>query len=316
MTATVITSDGSRLALPVALEWELTYTAGVPCDSFLYRCPWKGSTDVALDRWVYFIAEHEGETVFTGVVDECIGQWGSSGATLEVNGRGMAARLLDNEGLGQDYMTATLQDILESYVYPFGVELGEGNTLPSVSPFQVSSGASAWSVLYEFCNYYGGVLPRFNKEGKLLLSAWESGQSLLVDDKVAVTGLRSCYRRCGVLSEVWVRDRVAQVVNKVEDSELLGQGICMRKVITMPARSNLQTMEYSGQFHLDQAKGEGYRLELTLVGLHFLEPGQLVEISRSDWWDNGVYRLVEAEVSLSERGGVTRLELARRDVVL
>lgn len=316
MEAYLGTSEGERILLPVALEWEMEYTAGVPCDSFVYRCAWRGERDAKLDTWSTFTAVYQGETVFTGVVDECVGQWSASGATLEVNGRGMAARLLDNEALGQDYMTATLQDILETYVYPFGVEVGEGNTLPSVQSFQVSSGASAWSVLYEFCHYYGGVLPRFNKYGALLLSAWEREQSLLVDDESTVVSLESRYRRHGVLSEVWVRDRVAQVVNKVREEEMLGKELCARKVFTMPARSNLQTMEYSGEFQLARAKGDRFRLELVVGGLHFLEPGQMVEILRSDWWDNGVFRLVAVTVSLTAKGAMTRMELAHTDVVL
>ena len=63
-----------------------------------------------------FTAEHEGERVFTGLVDECEVSTGPRGCLLEVSGRGMAARLLDNEALGQDYLSATQADILRDHV--------------------------------------------------------------------------------------------------------------------------------------------------------------------------------------------------------
>lgn len=47
-------------------------------------------------------------------------------------GRGMAARLLDNEALGADYQVATVEDILRDHVAPYGIETVRGAELPPV----------------------------------------------------------------------------------------------------------------------------------------------------------------------------------------
>ena len=99
-------------------RWKFQYGCGTPCDSFQLTCLWEpGEADVLAEA-VGFTASQDGETVFTGVVDECERGWDSSGGTLTVAGRGMAARLLDNEALGADYQVATLEDILRDHVAP------------------------------------------------------------------------------------------------------------------------------------------------------------------------------------------------------
>ena len=161
MTAYVTTAAGRTFQLPVPLSWELNYTAGVPSDSFWVRCPWQASQGTDPAEWVRFSAAEAGETVFSGVVDEC-----------EVN-QGTEGLLLDNEALGQDYGTATLEDILRDHVAPYGIELAGEASLPAVSPFSVPTGSSEWAVLYEFAQYCGGVCPRFDRAGRLVLEGWK-----------------------------------------------------------------------------------------------------------------------------------------------
>lgn len=130
MTACVTTAAGKRLQLPIPLAWELCYTAGTPCDSFWLRVPWQtGQCEDPAD-WTLFSALEDGETVFSGVVDECEVTRSRGGLRLELSGRGMAARLLDNQALGQDYGTATLEDILRDHVTPYGIQVAGRGALP------------------------------------------------------------------------------------------------------------------------------------------------------------------------------------------
>ncbi len=165
MNAYVVDCSGVRWALPPAESWQMDYTAGVPCDSFWLRCPWDGENPTKPEDWVMFQGEREGERVFTGVVDECEVTITSAGRMLELSGRGMAARLLDNEALSQDYLSATQADILRDHVTPYGVEAAPGGQLPAVSQFSVSTGSSEWSVVYDFARYYGGVSPPLQPDG-------------------------------------------------------------------------------------------------------------------------------------------------------
>ena len=289
MTAYVTTAAGRTFQLPVPLSWELNYTAGVPSDSFWVRCPWQAGQGTDPAEWVRFSAAEAGETVFSGVVDECEVNQGAEGLRLEVSGRGMAALLLDNEALGQDYGTATLEDILRDHVAPYGIELSGEASLPAVSPFSVSTGSS---------------------EG------WTEVENLAISDATPVTSLTVRDRRYGVLSQILVRDRVRQTVEQVEATDFLRMGGRCRRVMTMPGRSSYQAMRYSGQFQLDRSAAELVRMEAVVPVLFYGKPGDLVRIQRSDWDRNGSWRVVEASVQADEAGGRTRLELAVPDVVI
>lgn len=316
MTAYVGTRQAGTLQLPVAMEWSFHYTVGVPCDSFSITIPWVGELPVFVELWDTFRAEHQGAVVFSGIIDECVSRQGEQGATIEITGRGYAARLLDNEALGQDYVTATLEDVLKDHVYPFGVQVAERVDLFPVTPFQVDSGTSAWGVLYDFCRYYGNVMPRFNKAGQLILKYWDKKVGLKLTDGTPLTSLTHRQKRYGVCSQVWVRDRVTQEVQKVSDSTLLAQGYVKQDVITMPGKSTTSAMTYNGSYRLAKSKGERLRIEAVVPTLEFLEPGSLVEICRSNWFANGSYVLLEVEVGVSARGAYTKMELGDPNMML
>ena len=72
--------------LPMLTAWRLEYTSGVPCDSFWLRCPWEAGNPTSPRDWVGFTARYQGETVFTGVVDECVVTQDGKGCALAFNG--------------------------------------------------------------------------------------------------------------------------------------------------------------------------------------------------------------------------------------
>lgn len=306
-------TQGVRWTLPSLLAWRLDYTAGVPSDSFWLQCTWDEGNDAQPGDWVRFEAWEEGEQVFAGVVDECEVSLSAQGRLLEASGRGMAALLLDNEALGQDYMTATLADILRDHVTPYGISTAPGASLPPVSWFSVATGSSEWSVVYEFARYYGGVAPRFDRKGRLVLTGWADSQERLVGDAAPVTALSCRDRRYGVLSQVLVRDRWSGAVETVDNTAFLAAGGRARRVITMPERSSYQAMRYSGQFQLDKSASELHRLELTVAQAFCAWPGDLVRVQRSGWTGNGLYRAALVSVGMDEGGCWSRLELAEPD---
>ena len=132
MTAYVTDAGGRRWTLPPAAAWQLEYTAGTPCDSFWLRCPWDGENSAKPEGWVGFAAEQDGERVFTGLVDECEVSVDGRGSLLEVSGRGMAARLLDNESRPVTYQQATLAEILQNHAEPYGITCREAASSTAV----------------------------------------------------------------------------------------------------------------------------------------------------------------------------------------
>lgn len=313
MTGYVTDAQGARWTLPTLMAWRLDYTAGVPCDSFWLRCTWDGENTTRPGDWVRFEAFHEGEQVFCGVVDECEVTLSVQGRLLEVSGRGMAALLLDNEALGQDYGSATQADILRDHVTPYGIKTAPGANLPPVARFSVATGSSEWSVVYEFARYYGGVAPRFDRLGRLVLTGWSDSQERLVGDGAPVTALTRRDRRYGALSQILVRDRWSGQVETVNNDDFLAQGGQARRVITMPERSSYQAMRYSGQFQLDKSASELQRLELTVAQPFCAWPGDLVRVQRSLWDWNGLYRAVQVSAGMDEGGYWSRLGLADPD---
>lgn len=316
MTAYMTDAAGKSWVLPAPLAWRMEYTAGVPCDSFWLRCGWDAGNAVKPGEWTGFRAEHRGEQVFTGVVDECEVSVNSSGRLLEVSGRGMAALLLDNEALGEDYQSATQADILRDHVTPYGITAAPGAGLPPVSRFSVASGSSEWSVVYEFARYYGGAAPRFDRQGRLVLSGWDDSRERVVDDTTPVISMTRRDRRYGVLSQVLVRDRWSGRVERVENTAFRKAGGQARRVITMPSRSSYKAMRYSGRFQLDRSASELERLEITAGEAFCAWPGDLVTVQRKGWDWNGRYRVVQVTVGMDRSGYWSRMELARPDFVV
>lgn len=301
--------DGRRWELPAALSWKLSYGSGTPCDSFEVKCGWAGGVDPALADGVEFTAERDGETVFRGVVDEYECAWDGNGGTLAVNGRGMAARLLDNEAQSAEYQVATLEDILRDHVAPYGIRVAEKGNFPAVAGFSVESGQSEWQVLRSFVRYYGGVEPRFDRQGALVLNGWGKQRRLTVDDDTAALAWRRRERRYGRLSEVLVRDRYRKTVQRVTDREFLDRGGRCRRVITMPGKSTGSAMRYSGAYQIAEAKKGALELEVTLAGALAAWPGELAELKRTRPALSGLWRVTGAVSTLDGGGSRTRLTL-------
>lgn len=166
---------GREWLLPYPTQWELEYTAGVPCDSFTFRCPWEMGERPPLETGSAFPPGTREKICSTEWWTSARSRWTQGGCQLEISGRGLAALLLDNEAIGQDYGTATLADILRDHVTPYGIQTAPGAALPAVTRFSVATGSSEWSVVYDFARYYGGVCPRFDRLGRLVL-VWLAGQ--------------------------------------------------------------------------------------------------------------------------------------------
>ena len=315
MTAYVLTAAGERWQLPPAVEWELEYTAGVPCDSFFYRCPSRGCGGADPALWHRFEGYEGEQLVFRGVVDECVRTISSAGERLELSGRGLAALLLDNEALPRDYGTATAEDILDGHVRPYGISVAPGYALPAVNRFSVAAGSSEWSVVYDFARYHGGVLPRFDREGRLVLSPWSGGAPHVLGDSTPVTELTVTDKRYGALSAVWVRDRYRDHVEKVTDPDFLAQGGSARRVITVPGRGDWQAMRYTGRYQLERAGRERLRIRAEIPELFWVWPGEMVQVARTGFDRSGLYRAAKVTVGADKNGGHSRIELALPDMV-
>ena len=250
------------------------------------------------------------------MVDECETVFSQQGRFLELSGRGMAARLLDNEAMGQDYEMASLEDILQDHVHPYGIRVGNTAPMSPVTHFSVATGSSEWAVLYEFARYYHSISPRFNQNGQLILAPWDDQTTLLVGPGTPVTSLSCRDRRYGVLSQMVVRDRYDNRMETVDNPEFLALGGRRRQILTMPGHSSYQAMRYSGTFQLERSALEQLRFEVELPIPFYGKPGDLVQLNQPGWERNGTYRVAEAQTALDQRGAWTLLELVPPNIPL
>lgn len=316
MECWVTCGDGKTLTLPTAVSWELCYGTGTPCDSFFVRCLWESGQEKLLSPACRFFAQWEGERVFTGVVDEFACVCGSDGLYLELSGRSMAALLLDNEALPAQYQRATLADIVSDHVTPYGIKVVGGGKLPAVSGFTVSGGASEWSVVQEFACYYGGVVPRFDRQGQLVLDGHSDKETLMIADGNFLTSWEYREQRHGVLSQVAVRRNTAGGIQWVSDEAFLAEGGCARRVVSVPNTTGSTAMRYSADYQLRASRSERVRLTMTLAGGFLAWPGQLVTVSLSGFGANGQYRVAQTEVRCGEKGLSTTLILGETDSMI
>ena len=193
MTGRVETADGKVYELPALLEWRLRRTGGVPCDSFRARCLYSAEMGEALKAACRFAATENGVTRFRGVIDEWSAVCGAEGAVLTVEGRGMAALLLDNEAEAVTYQRAALSEILKDHAAACGVAWEPRGEVYGTGEYAVASGSSRWKAIEGFARRCG-LTPYFTREGVLCLrgaaEALHPARDQLADHRIGRLGLR------------------------------------------------------------------------------------------------------------------------------
>ena len=306
MTGRIFTSDHHVYDLPALLEWNVTHTASVPCDSYSVTFLYRKEMAEVLHLAAGFAAMQGGETMLRGIVDEYSVELGSDGMTATVSGRGYAARLLDNESRPVTYQGATLAEIVRCHVTPYGISCGEIADVRADSVYTVAAGASQWKALENFCRTYGGFLPRFARDGKLLAAPKEeTGRYLVIgdDDPVLACTLREDHY--GVLTEALVINKKRNVSYSVKNQDMIDRGGQCRRVIYTPGQSTWAAMRYTGEYQIEQSGKDEKRVAVTLPGSFPAFPGDRISLNISRMGLGGMFEVEEAENTFSAKGGAT-----------
>ena len=163
---------------------------------------------------------------------------------------------------------------------------------------------------------YGGVTPRFDREGRLVLDPYQDGQAVRIGGKDKITEWEYREDRHGVLSKVAVRRRTTWGTQWVSDPAFIAQGGCARRVITVPNTTGTTAMRYTADYQLRAARRERVRLRLTAAGGFLAWPGELVDVELAGFGANGRYRAAQAEVSCGAEGLTTSLWLGETDAMI
>ncbi len=311
LTMELTTWDGKSYRLPILLSWTLTYTAGVPCDSMTACCPYDDSMADVLPAATRFTASQDGEIMLRGVIDAYELSLSGQGLLVTLEGRGMAALLMDNESEALTYGTATLGDILGNHVSPYGISCETESSLSGAN-YAVVSGSSQWKALRGFTHRYGGFDPYFTRDGRLVIKPlWGSGRTLRADKNTPLRSLRRREQRYGVISEMLIQDKVQGISHRVINEEFTQKGGCRRHVLYMP-RSTADERRYTGEYQIAQSALD--QLEITLeVPLPFAAfPGDRLYLALEQLGPGDTYDVVESRCCLDESGERTEIVLSRR----
>lgn len=277
MTGYITDYSGKTSRLPELLSWEINHAAGTPCDAFEVKFLYDSSMLRALSDATRFKAAHNEETVFCGVVDEFSVAADKRGAVVELEGRSLAALLLDNEAEAAEYFNVGLDFILGKHVYPYGVAELRAVDMKKASHFTVTSGTSNWNVLCEFARFCGGVEPRISRDGVLLLNG-ETGSELAINAATPV--IQQTYRgkRYGVISSVTVKNKVRGTVSTVKNQDFADRGGNRRRVVNVPRYTEYDMMRYTGEYQIQQSEKDYLTCAITLPELFAAFPGDIVRL--------------------------------------
>ena len=310
MTGYITGFDGICRKLPALRSWDIKLGMGEPCDSFEVTFECTTEMRQALSDACRFHAEHDGRRVFTGVVDEFTMTADENGMAAEISGRSMAALLLDNEAEAASYCGASLDLILKKHVMPWGITDVRHGDMPKAALFTVESGASQWTVLRKFCWDQGGIIPRFDCSGTLILEK-ESGTARKIDGSTAIFRQRYSEERYGVISQVLVKNKVRGSSVTVNNDELIKKGGSCRRVINVTRNTGYDIMHSTGEYQIERSKENALTCEITLPSLFSAYPGDTVTICSSPLGVTGKFFVREARCRAGEKDAYTILTLTR-----
>lgn len=311
ITLCLETCDGALYQLPTLLRWEVTYTGSVPCDSLTAACLYHESMAEVLPRATRFTAYRDGEIMLRGVVDAYEISLSRQGLLVSVEGRGMAALLLDNESEALTYERAVLPEILENHVTPYGIET-EARQAVSGNRYAVTAGSSQWRALQGFTHRFGGFDPYFTRAGALVIAPlWGSGNTLSITDSTPLLSLRKREQRYGVISEVLIQDKLQGISHTVRNQEFIKAGGRRRHVLYMP-RSTADDRRYTGEYQIAQSALEQVEITLELPAAFAAFPGDRVSLALNRLMLAGGYEVASSTSRMDGDGERTEVTLSER----
>jgi len=282
MTAFLTDFKGGTWQAPPLAAWNFLHGFATSCDSFEISFVYSPEMLEALKGAVRFRAEHDGRTVFFGIVDEVEISADYQGFVACARGRGMQALLMDSEALPSDYAAADLDYILKRHVIPFGIcDIDRGGVSARGVKMSVSSGRSHWSVLSDFLSFSAGVRARFSREGVLVLNGEAGGETRLVSAKTPISSQRLRQDRYGVLSEVAVQSRFSGRTYVCENAPFKGIGGRCERVVSVPKYTGLDVMRYTGEYQIKKSMEGLESCSITICELFAAFPGDILTITDS-----------------------------------
>lgn len=267
-----ITAGGTVCSLGTPLSLHISRGAAAPADELVGEFPW-----IALPA-LYRLRVSDGDRiVFFGPVDVQQEQISSHGATLRVEGRSMAALLLDNEAVPQTYYSPPFSTIFARHAAPYGfLTYRVPGSSEKIGEFTVTKGMSEWQVLESFCRRAWGASPILREGAELTVGGLENKEMLLFGDGgkgltcLSITRTRREYER---ISELLVRSaKDGRYTVSLTDEQALRDGIRRRRCLSTSSAVSAKQV-------LANARQKSLEYTLVLPGWPEVHPGNKAELS-------------------------------------
>lgn len=290
MTGYIISSSGTETELPPFLSWDVCHGLGEPCDWFEVSFIYYSHQLSKLQSACRFRAEHNGATVFTGVVDEYSISIDEHGSVVTISGRSPAALLLDNELPAASYATLSSESLISSFITPYGIGQVVSGAAKTLGSFSVSTGESAWSAVKRFSRYAWGTTPFFTPEGVLILNG-RQGSNITVDADKDAHAVKLRDERYGIISDVCVKNRVTGASYTVRNEDFIARGGKSHRELTVPKTTGADAARYTAEYQIAESVRGRHLIELTLTKQFACFPGDIIELSSTALGVSGSYRV-------------------------
>ena len=290
MTGYIISSSGAETELPPFLSWDVCHGLGEPCDWFEVSFIYYSHQLSKLQSACRFRAEHNGATVFTGVVDEYSISIDEHGSVVTISGRSPAALLLDNELPAASYAALSSESLISSFITPYGINQVVSGAAKTLGSFSVSTGESAWSAVKRFSRYAWGTTPFFTPEGVLILNG-RQGSNITVDADKDAHAVKLRDERYGIISDVCVKNRVTGASYTVRNEDFIARGGKSHRELTVPKTTGADAARYTAEYQIAESVRGRHLIELTLTKQFACFPGDIIELSSTALGVSGSYRV-------------------------
>ncbi len=301
--------EGVWQRLPQLLTYRMTHTDGESADSFEITFPGMPRLVQDLQGCLEFRLREHQTVWFRGVIDEVETAWDTACITT-LCGRGLGAKLMDNQVSGAEFYQAELQTVLERYVRPFGITDIYAPGSYRARLWSVGAGVSCFRVLQGFCRLSGAPQPRFSREGTLLIAPGGTGCAIGAADLLSAR-LRLC--RYGVIARQLVADLSGGGVTVAQLDSAAQYGISARHVATRSGPLTHVT-EKSARQRLEDSTRELYTLELVLPRVQEIQCCDSVKVTLPDLGATGSYTVAETCREFDGSRETSTLRLRRKEL--
>lgn len=231
MTFTAFDPQGRAYDLGEPVSVRIDRDEDAPADglsgTFLLR---RDLPDLLLIR-----VEDQGQTIFSGQVDELERQVSPTGTLLRITGRSRAALLLDNEAMPQSYYGPSLKNIFRRHAAPYGFTTYVGDSGYKSGEYRIGKGISEWQAISTFCIRYLGQKPVLGRDGILYVKPRSFSGALFFSNSAGTPFLSAILRQryCERLSEVLIQGADGWYSSRLADDRVRSLGISRKRYCSL-----------------------------------------------------------------------------------